>query len=122
MLISYGLGSAAPTLAQEFCGAFLLLFYTELAGLDPVWVGTALLFRMLLDALIDPLVGSHNQCRRTTTAMDYFRQPARLDVSGDSVRRAEWRAMVSYRLSDHRIDSDGDLLFVRVDTPHGHGI
>jgi GPH family glycoside/pentoside/hexuronide:cation symporter len=57
MLICYGLGSAAPTLAQEFCGAFLLLFYTELAGLDPVWVGTALLFRMVLDALIDPLVG-----------------------------------------------------------------
>ncbi|MEZ6034225.1 MAG: MFS transporter [Planctomycetaceae bacterium] len=57
MLISYGLGSAAPTLAHEFCGAFLLLFYTELAGLDPVWVGAALMFRMVLDALIDPWIG-----------------------------------------------------------------
>ena len=57
MLIGYGLGSAAPTLGQEFCGAFLLLFYTELAGVDPVWVGIALMLRMVLDALIDPLIG-----------------------------------------------------------------
>lgn len=57
-LLSYGLGSLATTAASEFCGAYLLLFYTELMGLEPVWVGYAFLIRMFADALIDPLIGS----------------------------------------------------------------
>ncbi|MCA9097546.1 MAG: MFS transporter [Planctomycetaceae bacterium] len=56
-LLSYGLGSLAPTAATEFCGAYLLLFYTELMQLDPIWVGYAFLIRMVADALIDPLIG-----------------------------------------------------------------
>lgn len=56
-LISYGLGSLAPTAATEFCGAYLLLFYTELMQLDPVWVGYAFFIRMVVDALIDPCIG-----------------------------------------------------------------
>lgn len=56
-LLSYGLGSFAPTAATEFCGAYLLLFYTELMQLDPVWVGYAFFIRMVIDALIDPCIG-----------------------------------------------------------------
>lgn len=56
-LLSYGLGGAAPTVANEFCGAFLLLFYTEMVGLDPMWVGYAMFVRMWVDALVDPSIG-----------------------------------------------------------------
>lgn len=56
-LLCYGLGGFAPTVANEFCGAFLLLFYTELIGLDPIWVGYSLFVRMWVDALVDPAIG-----------------------------------------------------------------
>lgn len=56
-LLCYGLGSFAPTVANEFCGAFLLLFYTELIGLDPIWVGYTLFVRMWVDAIVDPAIG-----------------------------------------------------------------
>lgn len=56
-LVSYGLGSVAPTAAHEFCGAFLLIFYTDLVRLNPIWIGYAFLVRMLIDAVIDPMIG-----------------------------------------------------------------
>ncbi len=66
LLLSYGLGSVAPTVAHEFCGAFVFLFYTELMHLDPIWVGYALLIRMIVDAVVDPVIGyvsDRTRCR-----------------------------------------------------------
>lgn len=65
-LISYGLGSFAPTAAHEFCGAFLLIFYTDYVGLDPAWIGYAFLTRMLIDAAIDPAIGYLSDRTRLT--------------------------------------------------------
>lgn len=56
-LISYGLGSSAPTAAHEFCAAFLLIYYTDVIRLDPIWVGYAFFIRMLIDAAVDPAIG-----------------------------------------------------------------
>jgi len=74
VLISFALASAAPTLAHEFCGTFLLIFYTDHIGLDPTWLGCALLIRMLIDAFVDPAIGhlSDRTTLRTGRRRPYF--------------------------------------------------
>ena len=38
-------------------GSFLLLFYTDVVGLDPIQIGTLFLFSRVLDGLNDPIMG-----------------------------------------------------------------
>jgi sugar (glycoside-pentoside-hexuronide) transporter len=38
-------------------GSFLLLFYTDVVGLDPIQIGTLFLFSRVLDGINDPIMG-----------------------------------------------------------------
>lgn len=52
-----GFGSAAYGVKDNGFSVFLLIFYNQVLGLDAGAVGFVLLMALLLDALIDPLVG-----------------------------------------------------------------
>lgn len=54
----YGLGALAFGIGgTTLSGAVLQLYFNQVIGLPAVWVGTALMISMLVDAVIDPLVG-----------------------------------------------------------------
>ncbi len=55
--IGHGFGSAAYGVKDNGFSTLLLLFYNQVIGLDPGIVGLILLCALLLDALVDPLVG-----------------------------------------------------------------
>jgi len=55
--LSYGLGDFGFGLSWNLIGAFLLLFYTDVALLPAAAAGTLLLASRLLDAGFDPVVG-----------------------------------------------------------------
>ncbi|MFJ4623751.1 MFS transporter [Streptomyces sp. NPDC088812] len=55
--LGYGLGDLASNLTWTTLTAFLLFFYTDVAGLAAAAAGTVLLLGRIADALIDPLVG-----------------------------------------------------------------
>jgi len=52
-----GVGSIAFGVKDNGFSVFLLIFYNQVLGLDPGLVGIILLLALLLDAMIDPLVG-----------------------------------------------------------------
>jgi glycoside/pentoside/hexuronide:cation symporter, GPH family len=52
-----GFGSVAYGVKDNGFSVFLLIFYNQVLGLDAGMVGLMLLFALLLDALVDPLVG-----------------------------------------------------------------
>jgi glycoside/pentoside/hexuronide:cation symporter, GPH family len=52
-----GFGSAAYGVKDNGFSTLLLLFYSQVLGLNAGLVGTILLLALLLDALVDPLVG-----------------------------------------------------------------
>lgn len=53
----YGFGSVAFGIKDNGFRVFLLLFYNQVVGLPPALVSTAVLVAMLIDCLIDPVVG-----------------------------------------------------------------
>jgi Na+/melibiose symporter-like transporter len=55
--LAYGLGAAAYGTKDGGFGYFLLLFYSQVIGLDARLVGLALTIALLLDAISDPIVG-----------------------------------------------------------------
>jgi glycoside/pentoside/hexuronide:cation symporter, GPH family len=55
--IGHGFGSAAYGVKDNGFSVLLLIFYNQVMGLDPGIVGLILLSALLLDALVDPLVG-----------------------------------------------------------------
>jgi GPH family glycoside/pentoside/hexuronide:cation symporter len=52
-----GFGSVAYGVKDNGFATFLMIFYNQVLGLDAGLVGLMLLFALLLDALIDPMVG-----------------------------------------------------------------
>ncbi len=56
--LAYGLGSCGPTAIQIYQVAFLLLFYTTVADLDPGLAGLALMLGRFWDAVTDPVMGN----------------------------------------------------------------
>jgi GPH family glycoside/pentoside/hexuronide:cation symporter len=54
----YGVGQAAEGMKNAAFGTFLLLFYSQVLGLNPAWAGFALLIALVFDAITDPLIGS----------------------------------------------------------------
>ncbi|MEO6152763.1 MAG: MFS transporter, partial [Croceibacterium sp.] len=63
--VSYGLGSTAEALVYTATSSFTLLFYNQVRGLDAGLVGTALALGLLVNALVDPIVGSWSDRTRT---------------------------------------------------------
>lgn len=53
----YGFGSVAYGVKDQGLSALLLLFYNQVVGLPAAWVGAALGFALVLDALADPIIG-----------------------------------------------------------------
>ena len=55
--IGYGLGDMASNLYLGFFSLFLLYYYTDIFGIDPVAVATMLLIAKIVDAVTDPAMG-----------------------------------------------------------------
>lgn len=55
--IAYGFGSAAYGVKDSGFKTFLLLFYNQVVGLPAASVGLAILIAMLIDSLVDPIIG-----------------------------------------------------------------
>jgi len=55
--LAYGYGAAAYGVKDNGFSYFLLLFYSQVVGLDARMVGLALTIALVLDALSDPIVG-----------------------------------------------------------------
>jgi Na+/melibiose symporter-like transporter len=53
----YGFGSVAYGVKDQALSSLLLLFYNQVVGLPAAWVGAALGFALVLDALADPVIG-----------------------------------------------------------------
>ncbi len=69
--VGYGLGDAASNFYLYFFGAFLMYYYTDVAGLAPAAVGTMLLISRFVDAASDPIMGMIAD--RTTSRWGKFR-------------------------------------------------
>jgi Na+/melibiose symporter-like transporter len=63
--VSYGLGSTAEALVFTATSSFTLLFYNQVRGLDAGLVGTALALGLLVNAFVDPIVGSWSDRTRS---------------------------------------------------------
>lgn len=55
--LSYGLGSGALGVKDNGFSYFLLMFYSQVIGLDARLVGLALTVALVIDAFVDPLIG-----------------------------------------------------------------
>ncbi|MCB2079997.1 MAG: MFS transporter [Novosphingobium sp.] len=53
----YGLGAAPFGVLDQGLRALLLLFYSQIVGVNPAAVGTVLMVSTLIDAFIDPVIG-----------------------------------------------------------------
>jgi sugar (glycoside-pentoside-hexuronide) transporter len=56
-IYSYGAGEVASNIAWNMATGFLLLYYTDVALLPAIAVGTLMLVTRILDAVFDPLAG-----------------------------------------------------------------
>ena len=55
--ISYGLGDVGNALAVSSVSFWLLIYFTDVAGLDPGMAGIAMMIGRVWDAIFDPIVG-----------------------------------------------------------------
>lgn len=53
----YALGATATSLKGRALSVFLLIFYNQVVGLPPRYVGVILMVAIIVDAVVDPLVG-----------------------------------------------------------------
>ncbi|WP_293676031.1 MFS transporter [uncultured Phenylobacterium sp.] len=56
--LAFGVGSAAEMIAIYTVATFAMLFYNQVLGVNPVWVGLALSVSLVFDAITEPLVGA----------------------------------------------------------------
>jgi GPH family glycoside/pentoside/hexuronide:cation symporter len=69
--IAYGLGDTASNIIFQTVMMFLMLYYTDIVGLDAATVGTMFLVVRLFDAITDPIMG--NIADKTHTKWGQFR-------------------------------------------------
>ncbi len=55
--LAYGIGSVAFGIKDNGFSYFLLIFYSQVIGLDAALVGLALTIALIIDAIIDPMLG-----------------------------------------------------------------
>lgn len=63
--LAFGLGAVANGVKENGFSYFLLLFYSQVVGLDARLVGLAITVALLLDAVSDPLVGTWSDNTRS---------------------------------------------------------
>jgi len=56
--LAFGVGSAAEIIALFSVSSYALLFYNQVLGVSAAWVGLAISASFVLDALVEPIVGS----------------------------------------------------------------
>jgi len=56
--LAFGVGSAAEIIALFSVSSYALLFYNQVLGVSAAWIGLAISISFVLDALIEPIVGS----------------------------------------------------------------
>jgi Na+/melibiose symporter-like transporter len=54
----YGLGQMTEGIKNIALAVFIMFYYNNLLGLDPVLAGTAMLIALIVDSVTDPLVGA----------------------------------------------------------------
>lgn len=55
--LAYGLGTQAFGIKDAGFNGLLMLFYNQVIGVPAAWVGGVIMLAMLIDALMDPLIG-----------------------------------------------------------------
>jgi GPH family glycoside/pentoside/hexuronide:cation symporter len=56
-MLLYGLGSASNGVKNRSIATFLLLFYSQVMGVPAALIGTALAVTLVIDGLLDPVIG-----------------------------------------------------------------
>jgi len=56
--LSFGVGGAAETIALYSVSSYALLFYNQVLGVKAAWIGLAISISFVLDAVLEPVVGS----------------------------------------------------------------
>lgn len=56
--LAFGMGDVGPAIVTIISSFFLLIFFTDVAGLSPAVAGTILLITKIWDAFNDPVIGS----------------------------------------------------------------
>lgn len=69
--IGYGFGDAASSMFWKLFGSYLMIFYTDVFGLEAAMVGTMFLITRIWDSAFDPIVGIIAD--RTNTRWGKFR-------------------------------------------------
>jgi GPH family glycoside/pentoside/hexuronide:cation symporter len=61
----YGSGTVAFGIKEQGFTGLLMLYYNQVVGLPAAWVGAAIMIAMVVDALVDPLIGQASDDLRT---------------------------------------------------------
>src|SRR5215831_7106354 len=62
----YGLGALAAGISGTVLGGSVLqLYFNQVVGLPAAWVGAAVMISIVIDAVIDPLIGRFSDGLRT---------------------------------------------------------
>lgn len=64
--LAFGVGSAAESIALYAISSYALLFYNQVKGVNPAWIGIALSISLVFDAISEPLVGSWSDRTRSS--------------------------------------------------------
>ena len=56
--VAYGIGGAAFSIKEAAYAVFVLIFYTQVLGLDGALTGTILFLAVIFDAVTDPIIGA----------------------------------------------------------------
>ncbi|MET0183283.1 MAG: MFS transporter, partial [Caulobacterales bacterium] len=56
-MIAYGAGAMSQSIKTRAISVFLLLYYSQVIGLEPALVSSLIFLAVLLDAVIDPSIG-----------------------------------------------------------------
>ncbi|MBU1379134.1 MAG: MFS transporter [Alphaproteobacteria bacterium] len=63
--VAFGVGSSAEIIALYAVSSFALVFYNQVLGVPPHWVGIAISVSLIFDGLTEPLIGSWSDRTRS---------------------------------------------------------
>lgn len=56
-MLLYGLGSSSNGIKNRSISTFLLIFYSQVIGIPATWVGSAMAITLIIDGVLDPVIG-----------------------------------------------------------------